>query len=402
MPFTGAGQAKKNPYRPGVGLQPAHLAGRDPQIRRFRAILAAAPEIPANLRITGLRGVGKTVLLRRFDEVATQDGWATVLLELEPRHNSDERLTALLRGHLERLQAAISATSRLKGAVGGLVDVARRSVSVAIEGFEWSLGGDLAVRTTALVELLTDTVVATHKAGREGLVLLFDEAQILSDEKTRDGDHPMSMLLAAVSMLQRQGRPVALVLCGLPTLTINLLEARTYSERMFRGDEVSSLPLAQARRAFTIPLEGTGRRATEALVDQVLRTVEGYPYFIQLWGAELWDAATYAEDPTLTTDLLDAIDDEIYRRLDLDFYSPRVDSLTPAEQDLLGDAATCSYPPLLAGELGGRSPKSVGNVNVLLGRLVKANVLYRQGKGRYFYTAPGFEEYLRRRAARQQ
>lgn len=211
----------------------------------------------------------------------------------------------------------------------------------------------------------------------------------------------MSMLLAAVSVLQRQGLPVALVLCGLPTLTINLLEARTYSERMFRGDEVSSLPAAEARQAFTVPLEGTGRTATDEAVDRVLRTVKGYPYFIQLWGAELWDAATYAEEQTLTTEVLDAIDDEIYRRLDFDFYAPRVDSLTPAEQDLLNDAAACSHPPLLAGELGGRSPKSVGNVNVLLGRLVKANVLYRQGKGRYFYTAPGFEEYLRRRAAKE-
>lgn len=392
---------QKNPYRPGVGLQPVHLAGRDQQIKRFRATLAAAPEIPANLRLTGLRGVGKTVLLRRFDEVATEDGWATALLELEPRHNGNERLTALLRGHLERLQSAMSAAFRLKDAVGGFVEAARRSVSVSIEGLEWSFGGDLATRTTALAELLTETVSAASRAGREGVVLLFDEAQILSDEKSRDGDHPMSMLLAAVSMLQQQGVPVALVLCGLPTLTINLLEARTYSERMFRGDEVSSLPAPEARQAFTVPLEGTGRTATDAVVDRVLHTVEGYPYFIQLWGAELWDAATYAEQQTLTTELLDAIDDEIYRRLDLDFYAPRVDSLTPAEQDLLSDATACSYPPLLASEIGGRSPKSVGNVNVLLGRLIKANVLYRQGKGRYFYTAPGFEDYLRRRAARE-
>ena len=391
----------KNPYRPGVGLQPALLAGRDTQIRRFQTILAAAPEIPANLRLTGLRGVGKTVLLQRFDEVATDDGWATVLLELEPRHNGDDRLTALLGAHLERLKSAMSTAYRLKEAVGGLVGAAGRSVSVSVEGFEWSLGGELATRTTALAELLAETVAAATRAGRRGVVLLFDEAQILADEKSRDGAHPMSMLLAAVSVLQRQGLPVALVLCGLPTLTINLLEARTYSERMFRGDEVSSLPDVDARLAFTAPLVGTGRTATDALVDEVLRTVEGYPYFIQLWGAELWDAATYAEDHTLTTELLETISGEIYRRLDLDFYAPRVDSLTPAEQDLLGDAATCQYPPLLAGELAGWSPKSAGNVNVLLGRLVKSNVLYRQGKGRYFYTAPGFEDFLVRRAAKQ-
>lgn len=391
----------KNPYRPGVGLEPTHLAGRDVQIRRFRSILASAPEIPANLRLTGLRGVGKTVLLKRFDEVAVDSGWATTLIELEPRHNSDERVTGLLDGHLERLRSRLSRAKKVRAAVGSLVDGARRAATVTYEGFEWSLGGDLATRTAALAESLAQTVAAAEGAGRVGVALLFDEAQVLSDDRNRDGDHPLSMLLAAVSALQRQGLPLALVLCGLPTLTINLLEARTYSERMFRGDEVSSLPEAEARNAFTIPLQGTGRSASPDLVTRVLAGVDGYPYFIQLWGAELWDAATDADTDVLTVPLLEGIENEIFRRLDLDFYDPRVNALTPAEQDLLGDAATCSYPPLLANEIGGRSSKSVGNVNVLLGRLVKANVLYRQGKGRYFYTAPGFDDYLRRRASRE-
>ena len=133
----------------------------------------------------------------------------------------------------------------------------------------------------------------------------------------------------------------------------------------------------------------------------MLATVKGYPYFVQLWGAKLWDAATFAETDALTVELLEEIDEEIYRRLDLDFYDSRVDSLTPAEQDLLTAAATCTYPPLLARELGGKSPKSVGNVNVLIGRLAKADVICRQGKGHYFYAAPGFDDYLRRRAARE-
>lgn len=258
-----------------------------------------------------------------------------------------------------------------------------------------------ATRTAALAESLAQTVVAAEGAGRAGLALLFDEAQVLSDDRSRDGDHPLSMLLASVSALQRQRLPLALVLCGLPNLTINLLEARTYSERMFRGDEVSSLPDVEARNAFTIPLHDTGRSATPDLVDRVLSSVDGYPYFIQLWGAELWDAATDADTDVLTAPLLRIIESDIFRRLDLDFYDPRVDSLTPAEQDLLGDTASCGYPPLLASEVAGRSPKNVGNVNVLLGRLVKANVLYRQGKGRYYYTAPGFDDYLRRRVSRE-
>ena len=394
----------KNPYRPGVGLQPAHLAGRDGQIRRFRSILASAPEIPANLRITGLRGVGKTVLLRRFEEVAREEQWQALMLELEPRHNTDERLTALLSGHLERVQAEVSTVRRVRRALGGIADTARRAVTVSFEGFAWSLGGDLATRTTALAQLLGGTVDECTRAGRRGLVLMFDEAQVLADDKDSRGrgqEHPLSMLLAAISALQGSGTPIALVLCGLPTLTLNLLDARTYAERMFRGDEVAPLPDTEARQAFLVPLEGTGRDASPGLVDRVMSSVEGYPYFVQLWGAELWDAATAAGTDSLTEPLLDEVEDDIVHRLDFDFYSPRVDSLTPAEQDLLGDAALCDYPPLLVSQLAERSTKSPGNVNVLLGRLVRANVVYRQGKGRYYYTAPGFDTFLERRASRR-
>ena len=312
MPQTGNRPAK-NPYRPGVGLQPTHLAGREPQIRRFRSTLASAPEIPANLRLTGLRGVGKTVLLRRFEQSAQDDGWATVMLELEPRHNSDERLTALLANHLERLTMELSKARRIRGAVSDVVEAARRSVAVSFEGFEWSLGGDLATRTAALAESLAATVESATRSGREGVVLLFDEAQILYDEKARDGDHPLSMLLAAVSLLQRQDLPVALVLCGLPTLTINHLEARTYSERMFRGDEVGSLPTAEARQAFLVPLEGTGRVATEDLVERVLTTVDGYPYFIQELGHAVW---TVAEGPEITKEDLVAAEPGYEAKLD--------------------------------------------------------------------------------------
>jgi DNA-binding MarR family transcriptional regulator len=125
--------------------------------------------------------------------------------------------------------------------------------------------------------------------------------------------------------------------------------------------------------------------------------VEGYPYFIQLWGAELWDAAEIAEVDQLSTRLLDAARPEIYRRLDLDFYNPRVETLTPAEQDVLLGTAEAEYPPLIVSELNDAINKTPTNVNVLLGRLVDAGVLYRVRKGEYDYTAPRFRDYLVRR-----
>lgn len=91
--------------------------------------------------------------------------------------------------------------------------------------------------------------------------------------------------------LQRQELPLALVVCGLPTLAANLQKARSYSERLFRGEEVDSLPKGEALAAFTRPLDDTGRTVDDEVAEAVVEEVEGYPYFIQLWGSELWDAA---------------------------------------------------------------------------------------------------------------
>jgi hypothetical protein len=230
-------------------------------------------------------------------------------------------------------------------------------------------------------------------------VLLLDEAQLIHDERDRHGEHPLSLLLAPIVALQRQELPLGLVLCGLPTLTGNLQKARSYSERLNRCEEIDSLPQAQAIEAFTRPLEQTSRSATATLAQTVATEVEGYPYFLQLWGSELWDAAEITGTDSLTGKLLDATRPDIYERLDCDFYDPRLATLTPAEQDLLLASAKCPYPPLRSADLAGASAKTPGNVNVLLGRLVDAGALYRIRKGEYAYTAPKFRDYLSRTRA---
>lgn len=391
----------KNPFRPGVGTRPLHLAGREGPLKRFRAMLRAAPEQPANMRLTGLRGVGKTVLLGEFERLAIDDEWAAATLELQPGHNTE---AALVRGVVDvgtRVREHLSRTERLRSALGGAVQRAG-TFGMVWEDFtvSWTPGAGKAEEdlTRALFEV---TEMAVNK-GRAGFVLLLDEAQVVRDERDRHGQHPLSLLIAAVVALQRGELPLGFVVCGLPTLTGNLLRARSYVERMFRGEEIGSLSASDARDAFTQPLAEAGHavRATPGLIDEVVEEVEGYPYFIQLWGAELWDAAEIAGVTELTTDLLEAARPDIYRRLDFDFYAPRIETLTPAEQDVLLATAQCAYPPIAVSELNDVSPKTPANVNVLLGRLVESGVLYRLRKGQYDYTAPKFRDYLLRRVGR--
>jgi hypothetical protein len=294
----------------------------------------------------------------------------------------------------------MSRTSRVKARLGGALAASRNLVTVRYEDITFSLSGDLSDQTEISRELY-DAVEAALTSGHTGFAILLDEAQVIRDEQDRAGQHPLSMLVAAVNVLQEAGLPLALVLCGLPTLRANLQRARTYSERMFRGENLASLKgnPGPARDAFVKPLSNTHIQADDELVTRVLEEVEGYPFFIQLWGAELWEAAIDAEATVFTLSMLDAIEQDIYRRLDDEFYAGRVETLTPSEQDLLMSSASCSYPPLRTAELRGASQKSEGNINVLMGRLSEQGVLFRTQKGVYEYTAPKFHGYLARRAA---
>jgi hypothetical protein len=365
-------------------------------------MLRAAPEQPANMRLTGLRGVGKTVLLGEFQAIAEGEGWASAMLEFQPGHNAEAALVTALTSVAQEARERLSRVERIRKAVGG---VARNAGTLGVGWSEFMLTYDPIVGQPRedITRALFEVVETAVEKGRPGFVLLLDEAQIVRDETKRNGEHPLSLLISSVVALQRREIPLGLVLCGLPTphreSPQSALLYRAYVSR--RGDRVPNQD--DAREAFAQPLAESGSdvKAGTDLVNRAVGEVEGYPYFIQLWGAELWDAAEIGEIDRLTTDLLETVRPDIYRRLDIDFYSPRVETLTPAEQDVLLGTAFADYPPLIVSKLNDAINKTPANVNVLLGRLVDNGVLYRLHKGEYDYTAPRFRDYLLRRARAQ-
>jgi DNA-binding transcriptional ArsR family regulator len=351
------------------------------------------------MRLTGLRGVGKTVLLHEFQAIAERNGWASAVLEFQPGHNREDQMVSALLNIAQDSKLRLSRVERLKKAVGNAVRNAG-TLGVGWDEFQVTYDPMVEQQREDVTKALFEVVEMAVQKGRAGFVLLLDEAQVVRDETKRTGEHPLSLLISSIVALQRREIPLGLVLCGLPTLTGNLLKARSYTERMFRGEIIGELAEGDAREAFEKPLAESGADVTaeKDLISKVIDEVEGYPYFIQLWGAELWDAAEIAEVDHLSSQLLDAARPEIYRRLDLDFYNPRVETLTPAEQDVLLSTADSEYPPLVVSKLNDAINKTPTNINVLLGRLVDAGVLYRLRKGEYDYTAPRFRDYLVRRA----
>ena len=233
----------RNPYRPGVGLAPVYLAGRSGELRRFRSMLRSAPEIPANVRVTGLRGVGKTVLLGEYEMVAAEEGWVTEMLELEHRHDATTRgggggVGVCASG----CDADCPRTVRIRRKVGKAVEQVSK-LEIGFDDVRLSFDPGADDHDIELAELIYATVSSAVGHGRLGVILMFDEAQVLENPAS------LSVLVAAVAALQRNAVPIGLVLCGLPSLAARLLRARTYTERMFRGENVGSLdPKPPARR----------------------------------------------------------------------------------------------------------------------------------------------------------
>ena len=152
----------KNPYRPGVGVRPLYLAGREAPLRRFDAMLRAAPEQQANMRVTGLRGVGKTVLLETFAEHAREHEWEPAFMELQPAHNTDAAIVAAITSLLGRTRERLSRLARLRSAAGR----ALRSTSLSVSWEEVSLSVSFgSEREEDLARELFDTVAARPRQG---------------------------------------------------------------------------------------------------------------------------------------------------------------------------------------------------------------------------------------------
>ena len=400
----------KNPFHPGVGTLPPYLAGRQPQIKRFLKQLDAFPQKRTNLRITGLRGVGKTVLLKKFESEARGRGWSVIRRDLSPRANDEAEmatfLSELLREAAEEMSAAVKAKNLLSDAMA------------AISEIQVELGDDVKVsldrsgdRTTALENRIYKALVkvgALASKSGGGFALMLDEAHVISD-RGRDGQWPLYALISAFVRAQDQedpAVPVMLVLCGLPPLIAHLQAARSHSERFFKAENISNLSLASGSG-------GKVSEAAEALVnattdgpigfelstaDHIAAEVDGYPFFIQYFGEALWDAADESGSQTIDKQLHAATKRSIQKNLDGEFFDTRFRDVRAADQATLRVVASLGGEEFKVADLNTRMTSRTSNANAQsLNRLVNDDVIFRDQQGIYAYTAPLFGDFMRRR-----
>ena len=381
-----------NPFRPGNGVPPPHLAGRDQLLANFEDWLLEAPPLHANWALTGLRGTGKTVLLGEFATRAERAGWLTLQRELGDRHRDDIRLAEAIAEDCAALIGRADVFAAVGQAIGsGARWLRPRRITIG----EVSVDPAYASATPAPADLMRSALaqldsILSH-AERPGAILLYDEAHLLADDRGRER-FPLSGLLAALGSVQRQQPRVRIVVCGLPTLSLNLKRARTYAERMFRHAVVGNLELDAAEEALAIPLAASRRSFGLSLITEIVEQTAGYPYFLQFFaafacsriGLEHIELADYQR-----------VESALLHELDLAFFEDRFLTASSAEQDLLVRMAGYSGDRVSAATLRARL-RGVPNVNELMRRLVGRGLLYRPARGSYQFALPLFGSYLRR------
>ena len=387
-----AHEQSANPFRPGNGVLPAYLAGRERPLAEFDAFVADTHPLHANWTVTGLRGTGKTVLVETAAARAEAAGWLTLERELGERHRDDARLAEAIEEDADALLRRCGLAAALEQSVAHGVRLLRPTkISVAGVSIEPE---PLTPRSPA--DRMRDALVrlsdALADADRPGALLLYDEAHLLADDRSRER-YPLSSLLAALGAVQRSGEPrVRIVLTGLPTLSLNLKRARTYAERMFRHVVLANLERGDAWDALTIPLARTSRRFATAVVGEIVEATGGYPYFLQYFGAYLWRAAPADE---LTSAVYRSLEPSLLHELDLAFFEDRFEGASPAEQAVLAAMARKRTAVDVA-DLRRALPDQA-SLDTLVRRLVERGLLYRTGRARYDFALPMFRAYLGRR-----
>jgi AAA ATPase domain len=397
-----------NPYSPGVGARPPFLAGRDKEIRQFEQLLVAYPEKRRNLRVTGLRGVGKTVLLKEYDRIARRHDWVVVRRDWSGRLCNEADFATAVAEHLRGAVEELSVKARVKRGVTTALEAISR-VQVTIGGAVTLSVAPGAPRSaqSVLEERLRVALTEVGNVAREqrrGVALLYDEAHSVRDQPEK-GQYPLGALLSALVAAQDDDDdplPVMLVLCGLHPLTRNIREARSNAERLFRASRIGNLsltpvppePLSAAAQALVRPVSDIGY--ADGVAERVARDVDGYPYFIQWFGESLWEAADIQG--------LDVIGEELYERersaiqqsLDEEFFVPRYRDARQADQRTLRAAASLGGEHFTKAELDAVERRSSNALSQSLKRLIADHLVYRDEHGVYAYTAPMFGDFLRR------
>ena len=381
-----------NPYSPGSGRRPPELVGRTGELEAFDTVVARSRHQLSSrgMVLTGLRGVGKTVLLNEMARHAARDGWLTVAVEARREPTGAIAVRRMLARELvsaaralrpptlsTRMRTAFSTISSFNASVGAT------GVSLGVDVQPGRAdSGDTEID---LIELVEDVSAAVAEEGR-GFGLFIDEMQDL------DAD-TMAGLLAAQHLAGQRDLPFYVIGAGLPNLPRVLTDIRSYAERLFDYRPIGKLAREDAASALVEPAERYGARFTDEALGILLDAADGYPYFIQEYGQAIWSlspTAVFGED-----DALAAVRFGL-EHLDGGFFRARWERATPAERRFLRAMAADDDTPSQTADVARRLGLRITSLGPSRANLMAKGLVYAPEHGLVAYTVPGMASYVNR------
>ncbi len=380
-----------NPFSPGAGAPPPELAGRS-------AILSEADILLGRIRnrravqsfvLTGLRGVGKTVLLNEIKRRAYESDVMPVSVEATESKSLAALLVAPLKKVLFELDRLRGAKDKVKR---GLVALRNFISTIKIEIGDFGLGiepqqgfadsGDLEFD---LGELFACVAEAAADHGK-GIVVLVDEIQYLPEKE-------LGALIMAMHKMQQESLPLALVGAGLPILPGLVGNAKSYAERLFNFPVVGALSAEDSCRAIRLPMEACGVRIEDDAVLRVYEATRGYPFFLQEWGYQLWNNVW--EEPIQMHHVTE-VSTKVLERLDASFFKVRIDRLTNGEKDFLCAMAVTGSENSRVGDIAKVLSVPVSSLGPRRSALIRKGMVYSPAHGELTFSVPLFGDYLKR------
>lgn len=382
-----------NPYTPNAGAKPAILPGRNRQLETFDLLLARLirGRSEQSMIITGLRGVGKTVLLNQFRDKADGENWVVIELEVSKHEDAEFRRTigGRIRAALLQLSPRERWTHRANRAwrvlssfnLGMSLD---GTVQVGMNPTDAEPGvadhGDLLLD---LSDLLVAVGEAAHEAHR-GVVLLIDEIQFLSRRQ-------LEALITAVHKVVQRSLPVTMVGAGLPQIAELVGDAKSYAERLFTFPNIGNLNDADAREALDGPAKIEGTYFSDTALTLALDITGRYPYFLQELGYAAWETAQ--GDHITVADVAHA--EILYlEKLDESFFRVRFDRCTQRQKAYLRAMAELGPGMQKAQEVASELGKNSNQVAPLRAELINMGLLYTPEYGYADFTVPHFEKFM--------
>jgi hypothetical protein len=392
----------RNPYAPGAGQRPPELAGRDRELGQFEVVLerVARGRPERSMVLTGLRGVGKTVLLNAMRSQAIGRLWGTGKIEARPDQSIRRPVAAALHMAVRELAPRHRDRERIDDFLGVLKAFALRDGApsrTAKTGRRWEPGIDVpAVRGRAdsgdieidLTELFVDAASVATDVG-SGIALFVDEMQDV-------GPDDVSAVCAACHELSQLGAPLIVVGAGLPHVPAVLSASKSYSERLFRYARIDRLEREAADHALRAPAALERVQFAAGALDALYAVSDGYPYFVQAYGKVTWDAAP--RSPITEADVRVAAP-EAEAELAVGFFGSRYERATPAERDYMRAMASFgdhAVPTADVADALGRRPASLSPAR---DNLIKKGLIFANERGSVAFTVPHFGRFLRAQAA---